>query len=247
MRILEALGRVVGGIWAPSIALGSLLRNARLFHPDGIVRWARVEPIAKDGMLGDFAKRLEGPALVRLSSGWWRNEKEWPDVLGIAIRFVDSKNIQVQNPAARDQDLLFATILRAPMLPIAPLFTNVHDFLANDYYALAPFSIQGLGRVKFRLVPMRLPSDAGTRREKLEARIAAGSAVLHLELKISKLGAKWREVALIEIREKACVDQEALAFHPFRSGRGIVPVGAVHMARAATYKASQWARELTRH
>lgn len=246
MRILEAIGRAVGGIWAPAVALGSLLRNARLFHPDGLVRWARVEPIAKDGMLGDFAQRLAGPALVRLSSAWWRNEKEWPDVLGIAIRFVDSKNIQVQNPAPRDQDLLFATIRRSSLLPIAPLFTNVHDFLANDYYALAPFSIQGLGRVKFRLVPMRLPSDLGTRREKLEARVAAGTAILRIEMKNSKLGAKWREVALVEIREKACVDQEALAFHPFRSGRGIVPVGPIQMIRAATYKASYLGRRLTK-
>jgi len=246
MRILEALGRLVGGLWAPGVALGSLLRNARLFHPDGMVRWGRVEPIAKDGMLGDLAKRLEGPVLIRLSSAWWRNDKEWPDVLGMALRLVDSKNIQVQNPATRDQDLLFATIRRGPMLPIAPLFTNVHDFLANDYFALAPFSIQGLGRVKLRLIPMRLPTDVGTRREKLEARIASGTAVLRLEIKAQKIGAKWREVALIEIREKASVDQELLAFNPFRSGRGIVPIGGIHMARAATYKASQWARGLTR-
>ena len=165
MRLMEAYGRLVGGVWAPFAMLGSLTRNARLFHPDGLVFWARVMPIAQDGTLGELAKRLEGPALIRLSSALWRNEKEWPDILGIAVRFVDTKNPNVQRPAMRDQDLLFATFNRTMTLPIAPLWTNVHDFMANDYQAVLPFAVEDIGRAKFRLVPMRLPTEAGKRRD----------------------------------------------------------------------------------
>lgn len=244
MRLLDAVGRLVGGVWAPFLMLGSLTRNARIFHPEGLVFWARVLPITKDGALGEFAKRLEGPALVRLSSGWWRNEKEWPDVLGIAIRFVDTKNINVQHPGIRDQDMLFATFKRSLGLPMAPLRTNVHDFMANDYHAILPFAVENMGRVKFRLLPMRLPTEPGNRRNKLAARIAAGTAVFRIEMKQVKFRAKWKEVASVEIRELALVDQDKLAFNPFHAGRGIVPVGPVHMIRAAAYAASVVGRSI---
>lgn len=244
MRLLEALGRMVGGVLAPFTALGSLTRNARLFHPDGLVFWARVRPIAQDGALGELAKRLEGPAFVRLSSAWWRNEKEWPDILGIAICFVEKKNATVQAPTARDQDMLFATFKRSMTLPLGPLSTNVHDFMANDYYAVLPFAVEGLGRVKFRLVPLRLPAEKGKRRDKLEARIASGTAVFRIEMKQLKLRAKWNEVASVELREPALVNQQNLVFSPFHCGRGIVPVGPTQMIRAAAYAASALGRRI---
>ena len=244
MRIWEALGRMMGGISAPFTTLGSLTRNARLFHPDGALYWARVQPIAKDGMLGELAKRLEGPALVRLSSAWWRNEKEWPDILGIAIRFVEIKKANAPGPPPRDQDLLFATIRRTLTLPIAPLSTNTHDFMANDYFALLPFEVEGIGRAMFRLLPMRLPKQSGKRREKLEARIAAGTAVFRIEMKKAIPGSKWKEIASVELREPAQIDQNDIAFNPFRAGRGIVPTGLVQMIRAATYPASVLGRTL---
>jgi len=264
MRLLDALGRMVGGVLAPSLTLGSLTRNARFFHPDGLVYWARVVPIAKDGMIGELAKRLEGPALVRLSSGWWRGEKEWPDVLGIAMRFVDTKNVNEASPGIRDQDMLFATFKRSLTLPLAPLWTNVHDFMANDYHAVLPFAVQDMGRAKFRLLPMRLQTEPGVwgegrrrrpeapnvqtgkRRDKLEARIGAGTAVFRIEMKGVKLGAKWKEVAFVEIREPALVDQQKLAFSPFHAGRGIVPVGPTQMIRAAAYAASALGRRIAR-
>jgi hypothetical protein len=244
MRIGEALGRIVGGIWAPWAALGSLARNARLFHPDGVVYWAHVEPITQDGMYGEFAQRLRGPALVRLSSSWWRGEKEWPDILGIAMRFVNTKSAKVQPATSADQDLLFVTVRRSLLFPFAPFLTNTHDFLANDYHALLPFAVDDIGRVKLRLKTMRIPTQPGKRRDKLAARVEAGTAVLRIEMRPTKLGAKWREVATIDIREKAVVDQKSLAFHPFRSGRGIVPVGAIQMIRAAVYPASALGRQL---
>jgi hypothetical protein len=244
MRIREALGRIVGKLWAPFVTVGSLTRNARLFHPDGVLYWAHVQPIANDGMLGELAQRLEGPALVRLSSAWWRHEKEWPDILGIAIRFVDNEKANASGSTSRDQDLLFATIRRTITLPLAPLSTDTHDFMANDYFALLPFEVEGIGRAKFRLLPMRLPKESGNRREKLEARIVAGTAVFRIEMKKALPGARWKEIASVEIREEAHIDQRTLVFDPFRTGRGIVPTGLIQMVRRATYPASVLGRTL---
>jgi hypothetical protein len=134
--------------------------------------------------------------------------------------------------------MLFATIKRTLTLPLTPLWTNVHDFMANDYQAVLPFAVEDIGRAKFRLVPMRLPAEPGKRAEKLEARIDAGTAIFRLEMKQLKLRAKWKEIASVELREPTIVDQQALAFNPFRSGRGIVPVGPTQMIRAAIYPAS---------
>ncbi|MBK9264008.1 MAG: hypothetical protein IPM54_29925 [Polyangiaceae bacterium] len=247
MRVLEALGRMVGGVLSPLVAIGGLARNARLFHPDGVVYWARVRPVGMEGALGALAERLEGPAIVRFSSAWWRNEKELPDLLGIAIRFIDTQSMTRRNtliPSPRDQDLLFATVRAVLTLPLAPLVTNVNDFLANDYYALLPFQVPGLGRAKFRLSPVRLRSEATSRRERLAARVAAGSANMRFEVKKDENEARWQEFATVEIEELADIDQESLAMNPFRTGRAIVPVGPIQMVRAAAYPASVVGRRI---
>jgi len=249
MRVLEALGRVLGGVLSPLATIGSLARNARLFHPDGVVYWARVCPVATEGALGELAQRFGGTAIVRFSSAWWRGDKELPDLLGIAIRFVGEENRaerKLKTPSLQDQDMLFATARAVLTLPLAPLLTNVNDFLANDYYALLPFSVPNLGRVKFRLSPMRLRSDSANRRDRLAARVAAGSAVLRFDVKRDQPDAQWQEFAAVQIDELAEIDQQSLAMNPFRSGRGVVPVGPIQMMRAAVYPASVLGRRLLR-
>src|SRR5690242_16193800 len=84
----ETMGRAVGWLWAPIIAVAAAARHARMFHPHGIVVQARVTPAAAiDGaslatrQLGD---RLVGPAVLRLSSALWKGEGERMDALGLA-------------------------------------------------------------------------------------------------------------------------------------------------------------------
>src|SRR6202162_1228407 len=55
-----------------------------MFHPEGSVYRARVEAVP--GPFSMLAQRLEGPALARPSTAWWRGGKEWLDALGIAVR-----------------------------------------------------------------------------------------------------------------------------------------------------------------
>jgi hypothetical protein len=258
MRSTEALGRAIGGVLSPITGEGSLLRRARLFHPDGVLFRADVRPLVREGAVGELAQRLAGPALVRLSSAWWRHEKELPDALGIAVRFCGrAPTATTVEASARDQDLLFATFQHIWSLPLAPLTTNVHDYLANEYHAILPFYVLGLGRVKFRLLPTRQRGAHGRRRERLERAVAAGNAIFTLEvMETGGLGARlrsparvlrmsrWQPVEVIDLEERSLVDQEALSFTPFHAGRGIMPIGPFQMMRAATYAASRAGRKV---
>jgi len=241
MKLGESVGLKLGGALSPVVGWVARLRHARMFHPTGIVLRTEVTALERTGPLGQVARRLEGPALVRLSSAWWKGEKEWLDDLGCAVRFRSDPAI-TPTPSPGDQDLLFATI-RQPITTLpAVLTTDVHDFLANDYYAVSPFHVAELGRVKWRLVSAG-PSLAGaSRRERLLRAAEEGRARFRLEVRRTGAGAGWQPVAELTLLEPVELDQAALRFSPFRVGRGIEPRGLVHAMRAWTYARSQAAR-----
>jgi hypothetical protein len=229
MSITTQLGRATSVLLSPVVGVVARARRARVLHPRGVVVRAHVVHDLSDPVLGAVAERLLGPALVRLSSAWWKR-REGPDALGVAIRFGERD--------LGEQDLLFATIRSPWTLPIDPLLTDAHDILANDYYAMSPFEVDGLGRVRLRLRPLRSRGGfAGPRDERLARAIAARDASFALEIK-RRFG-RYRRVACIELREIVEVDQEALRFSPFRAGLGLRPTGFFHGLRAATYAASQ--------
>ena len=240
MKLMEQIGRGVGWALSPLAAAGSFVRQSRLFHPDGVVYRAEVLPAASTGPAKDVAARLAGPALVRLSSGWWKRGKEWPDALGVSIRFRSDRSATAE-PAPGDQDLLCASVPSLWLLLLAPLMTNQHNFLANDYFAMAPFDVEGLGRAKFRLRARRVPAT-GNRETSLERATAAGLAVFELEARRVGLRSRYERIATIRLVIRAVIDQEALRLSPFRSGRGIVPRGFVQATRFGTYALSQLAR-----
>lgn len=216
-----------------------------MFHPRGMICRAEVLPLASEAPAFAVAERLAGAALVRLSSALWK-DREWPDVLGVALRFTDLP--LTERPGPTDQDLLLATIRRPWTMLLAPFSTHFHDFLANDYYAVSPFDVRELGRVEWRIRP-ECSSPPGARRgERLRSAVIAERASLVLEY--APYRPPWRfndeapftPLARITLQEFADLDQEALRFDPFRAGRGIVPVGMIHALRRATYATSQFAR-----
>lgn len=235
MDLTGLLGRAAGLALAPLFGVGSYLRQARFFHPSGVCYRADVVPAS--GPLHSLGERLGPAALVRLSGAWWRGH-EWPDVLGVAVRFQDTPGAA---PTAADQDLLLATIPLPVLTPVAPLWTNVHDFLDNTYYGVSPFEVTAVGSLRFRLRPAA-PAPAGTdRNSRLAAAAAAGTAVLQLQAQDAP-GATFYPVAELRLTTELAVDQEALRFSPFREGRGLVPRGFVHGLRRAVYFFSQAAR-----
>lgn len=215
-----------------------------MFHPDGVVYEAEV--VAQGGApdLRAIGERLAGSALARLSSAWWRG-KDWPDVLGFALRF-RSPDSQPLAPSVLDQDLLLATIRFPWTTPFAPLTTRFRSFLWNHYHAVSPFEVAPAGRVKLRLRSPRLENSGElSRGEHLRQAVAEGRARWILEARRMQRFAllrSWEPVAEVRLIRPVEIDQAALRFSAFRSGRGLEPVGFVHYLRVAAYAASQRAR-----
>jgi len=233
----ERIGELVGRAAAPLFYAIARARRARVFHPEGIVLVARVEPLGAS----PIAESLRGPALVRFSTALWKHGKEWPDALGCAIRFRSTAAPSAE-PEPGDQDLLFATIRTPLATPFAPVGTHVHDFLANTYFATAPFDVRGVGRAKWRVVPERIGASRERDRDaRLLGAVERGDAALRLELRRTFRRA-WTPVARVVLEHAADVDQARLRFWPFRAGRGIRPRGFVHALRRGAYAASQAAR-----
>lgn len=234
----EECGLLVGAMLAPITAAMSKAREARMFHPDGLVYIASVQPSAQTADLRRLAERLGPSALLRLSSALWRKPHEWPDVLGAALRFGNGPE---------RQELLLATIRFPWTMPFAPLATNFHSFLWNHYHAVSPFEVDGVGIVKFRLRSPRLNNGRRlSRAEHLRQAVAERRAVYELELRRlseSPLARHWEPVARIALeRPWSDLDQQALRFSPFQDGAGVRPIGFVHALRVAAYAASQQAR-----
>jgi hypothetical protein len=225
--------------------MGASLRHARLFHPDGITYRAEVKECPARESLRPLAVRLAGPALVRLSSALWRGQREWPDVLGLAVRLRSEETVTEQ-PSEGDQDLLFATVRSAWTLGFAPLTTDTHDWLENDYYAVSPFQVSELGRAKLRITSSRADAPGDTRVEKLEAALHAGQARFTLEVfpRRGEAAGRWHPLAELRLVEQVTLNPATLRFWPFRNGRGLQPVGFVHSLRIPTYRQSQQARAL---
>jgi hypothetical protein len=235
------LGKVAGWIVAPAFGLTSFARHARTFHPRGETFEASVT--VDDAVPSPFAalaERLVGSALVRFSGALWKRA-EILDVLGCAIRLRRDRTPST-TPAADDQDLLFATIRRPWTMPFAPFTTDVHDYLANEYFAVSPFEAGAGSRVYLRLRPEGpSPSSGDGRGARLVAAVARRGATLHLEVGRGPFG-PWSPLVRIALERVAPIDGETLRFRPFHDGRGVTPTGFVHALRIGVYSLSQRAR-----
>lgn len=239
----EKLGIFAGAWLAPIAAALSGARQARMFHPDGLVLGATVESCAAQPDLARVAERLAGNALVRFSSALWRGNHEWPDVLGVAIRFGWTA---LASDTSREQDLLLATIRFPWTMPFAPFATNFRSYLWNHYHAVSPFEVEGVGRVKIRLRSPRLGNGTSqSRAHHLLASVGTGQASFELQLRRlgpSPFARRWEPVARLNLIAPLEIDQAALRFSPFRAGAGLEPIGFVHALRLAAYAASQDSR-----
>jgi hypothetical protein len=235
------LGRAAGWVSGPVFALVSLARRARTFHPRGPVFHGIV---ARHGdaptELTSVADRLAGPALVRFSGALWKEDEDRIDVLGCAIRLRRTEG-DTADVADDDQDLLFATIRRPWTMLLAPFTTDVHDYLANDYFAVSPFDVGGGRRRYLRLHPTHRSNTRGTRAERLARAVDRGAARFILEISPDPFG-PWEPLLHVALERVARVDGEALRFRPFRTGRGVQPRGFIHGLRRGVYALSQGAR-----
>ncbi|WP_257458346.1 hypothetical protein [Archangium lipolyticum] len=240
----EAVGRAVGTLWGPSFRAISELRHARSLHAEGICLQADVVPVRTDPPFTDVAERLAGPAFVRLSTAMWRGGREWPDILGASVRFRQDARI-TEEASPGDQDVLFATVRHVWTLAPAAFSTRVHDWLSNDYYGLAPFTVRRLGRAKLRLTsPRDVPRRQGSRVQRLREAMSEGHAFLTFEVYPLEHGLPhtWTPLADLFLRAEVTLNPARLRFDPFRDGLGITPRGFLHALRLPVYRQSQEGR-----
>lgn len=234
----EALGEKIGELWAPAVAAITKWRHSRMFHPRGHT-YAGYSTVV-DGPFLPLAKELAGRVLARCSAALWKGDFEHFDVLGLALRFRSGLGPDLDEvPRPGDQDLLTATI-RSPLTMLgAPFVTDASDFAGNKYWAVSPFE-HDVGRFELRLVPVtHHPKLPGTRVERLAMAVEAGHATWWLQARHT-LTLRWHNVLRVQLDHPVDLDQEALAFDPFRGT--LRPVGLVHAIRRAVYSAGQHAR-----
>ncbi len=240
MALRESIGTVIGKALAPVVGAVSHFRRARTFHPRGVVFEGRSQPII-GGAFANLGAELDGVILARCSQALSKSPSERFDVLGIALRFRRVAWPFDHRAMHGDRDLLFATVSSPLLLLASPFLTNAHDYLANKFFATAPFEIDGHDRVELRLVPLQRMEVDGPRDEKLRAAVEEGACSWHLEAR-KTLTREWHAIARISFDREVELDQEALHFDPFRTGEGLEPVGMIHAIRKAVYAASQHAR-----
>jgi hypothetical protein len=231
LRLLFGVGVLIGLVIALVIFVRSLVRRARAFHPRGTV--CRAEVTALDDVVGP---RLAGPAAVRFASSTAAENSPEPSIIGMGLKL------------GTDQDLAFGTFESFRRAGEGTERTNVADYLANQYASVAPWRVQGLGVVWFRVVPAPSASTpkTGTRVERLDADIAAGRATFVLEAREAPGpdGTVRSRLAELRLTERLPADDPAFRISMFRRGRGVVPTGFRNGVRAIVYPVSQLARGL---
>lgn len=246
-RISEAMGLWVGGLVAPMFAVGSWLRQGRVFHPKGI--HFRVNVTAAENVEESFAETAtnlaKNPGLVRFSTGRSGRERTiLPDIHGISIRFGADRG---ENFEPRDdaQDLLLMTAKSVFSLAKGAIATDQENFAANIYHGGAPFQIAGQPNMLVRLVPLTHVETSGTDRyQNLRQAVDEGDVTFRLEAASMSQPNKWYPLVEIRLMDEVQVDDSKLEFWPFRTGRGIVPQGFIHFSRQMPYLFSEYARNV---
>lgn len=250
LQATRALGVTMGAILSPMAFSFSLMRNARFFHPSGVVHSARVVPPpgVRPGAPAELAARLAGPALVRLSGGLFK-QQDRKDALGIGLRLHCNPRPSAYS-CRDDQDLFFISVRSFTLSKVLSGMdqTNREDFLDNTYWGISEYEVDGFGRASFRITPSGGAGSPGAdRAERLQAASRQGKARLLLEA--APLGSDlYFPVAELHLGPRLSPEMEAeLRLVPGRAGRGVRPRGFWQGMKVAPYKASQLARRFRGH
>lgn len=214
---------------SPMAALAVKVRGVRVLHREGQTYMGRAEVNTRERRLLAVAARLEGAALVRLTAALWRR-REWPDLLGLGIRFFGRGGAPPHAPAL--QDLLLTSAPSLLGLPLGLVSTEVHDFLANRYHGLGRVEVDGLGPARLR-ARWRTPSPAGVDRlDRLTAAVAEDLAQALLELQ-PEGSAGWLPFLAVELRLPVAVEDGELQLSRFNDRGGLHPRGLLQALRFA--------------
>lgn len=121
--------------------------------------------------------------------------------------------------------------------------------MANDFHAASPFRVDGVGEAKISARWISSKGDRArpneNRAQRLLERVERGEARLALFLHRSP-SQPWQRLVELDLVEQLRLDQNALRFDPFLTGRGLEPTGFIHALRRAAYPASRGATKALR-
>lgn len=233
MNPSELTGKILGYPLGLIPLVISFLRDARTFHPQGIVMSGRVNTVENSLF------PLHPHVMIRFSGALWKKSTILPDVLGIAIRFSENQ-VKTPMPHQQDQDLLFATIRHPILTPVGPITTRYKRFQNNTFYAVSPFTYKEK-KVKFKLTLENFKETDQGRNQNLLSNTESDAS---LRLWTKEKHRPWKCIADINLMKVLSIDQQELCFNPFRTGLNIKPKGFVHHLRYAVYPMSQFGRHL---
>lgn len=235
----QLAGMVFGVMAAPAVAVAALARRGRVFHTEGGYFEADAVPLATEGSVGKLAERLAGRATARFSSGGQRRlSDKRRDVVGCTLRF--HHGAAGAPPATDDQDLLLASFENVGELQEAARTSDTRDLTANTYYTATPHRDRDVGRCTFRVVPTPATGEGGDGLARLADAVSRGP--VRLVLQVLPLDGAWTDVVGLDLKRRFDADDAVTAYSPFRSGRGIEPIGFLNGARRVAYPVSQAVR-----
>jgi hypothetical protein len=253
----QLLARIVAAGFA---YVSGVVRNARIFHPDGRVMRGSVRALeTKDTDLARAGERLAGAVLLRMGMGLMkRGAPRWlakiiPDAPSIACRFsgvVAPSEHGLQRRLGEDLDLLCTAGGDRLWKLVLNLATGGwmnglerFDYFKNVYYSQVRYCVAVGGHdLWIRLVPdgkagAASPHDDAERELQL-TRAIAEHEVLKIEAQHAGApNAAWVAFAEIRFEDEIQIDQEALHFDPVE-GRGFVATGFLTYLRKVVYPAS---------
>jgi hypothetical protein len=234
LRVLYALGTLTAlfPLFPLFVFAVAWKTRKRAFHPNGTVCEAVVT--AKDGVVGP---RIAGPAIVRLSTVSGDENAIDISIMGLAFAFADGT-----------QNLALATFEAFTKMAAAKAAMTMTDYFANEFSSVTPWRTDGHGVVWYRAIPLAPGGATGTRVERLDAAIAAGTAGFSLELRTgpAKGDAVIGVVAEVKLTKRL---PEPEAGKHFRvkmrhTKRGIFPTGFRNGIRVVAYPTSQLGRRV---
>ncbi len=240
-----------------------VVRNARVFHPDGRVFRGEVTSLGvADAALAAAGERLAGTAvLLRMGMGLMKKGMPgWlariiPDAPSIAARFYDAVGRDVA-PIRRTPEVDLDLLCTAGGDRLWKLVANLstgglgfglrrYDYFRNLYYADVPYRLGGEGSGYW--IRFAANEDAArlggaehdaVGRDLALTRVVEGHGGLRIEgQRVGAADAPFVAFAEIRFVEEIVVDQEALHFEPVE-GRGFVPYGYLTEVRRSVYPAS---------
>lgn len=207
--------------------LGSRLRDARVFHPRGVVVGATWDP--NPALFpGSPLTRAPQPALVRVSHAVGLPPGV-PDILGMAIRVVDAHG------AGRHQDLLLASsgtgsVTRHLLRPASAVTGTLVS-------SLLPYEVAGLGRHPI------VAHTVGADRTITYPEVLHDPTALLPDIEVLVGSPERPRLATVHTAERVPdTAAEPLRFNPWNTGPELRPTGLLNRLRRPSYRASQEGR-----